>query len=264
MSDPITARLTIGVSEAFQRMGRITPDLRPACRTASGTVPMRPHRGSDRERAPTTVDDVTEKLPDIPQAYQPPLHTPVDAHEPPVTPPADAPQPYQVQFPLPYPPPYQQQRGTRSRAGLVIGAVVLALVVLGGLVVMVAQPGPREEAAPAAAAPVAVPEEALPAGEPADTALPELAALPAGAESQPREATNGTATSIRFVNSTAEQVTVNWLDYRQKRVRYTDLAPGQGYEQQTYSGHVWVVTRSDGTTIAVYEATAEASRAVIR
>lgn len=208
---------------------------------------------------------MTEKLPDIPQAYQPPPQAPVDAYEPPLTPPVSPYEPYRVSFPLPDQPPGLQRRDPRSRAGLVLGAVAAALVLLGGLVVLAArQPGGE---APPAAAPVAAPAEVAPADpieEPAGDALPELAALPGSAESEQRDAGDGTVTSIQFLNTTAEPVTVMWVNYEQKRVWYANLAPGQRYDQQTYAGHAWVVTRSDGTAIAVYEATAQASRAVIR
>ncbi|MEV0900693.1 hypothetical protein [Actinoplanes sp. NPDC049802] len=200
---------------------------------------------------------MTEKLPDTPEAYQPPDQVPADSSEPP----PETTGPYQA-YVLPYAPPPTK----RTRPELVFAAVLAAILVIGASVVLITQWRSRDEA-PSQAAPVAAPAEpTLPAAEtPAAPELPELTALPAGAEKEKSSAKAvWDASSIRFLNTTGASVSVQWLDYQQKRVWYADLAPGQSYDQTTYAGHVWVVTRSDGTAIAVYEATAEPGQATIR
>ncbi|GAA4608049.1 hypothetical protein BJY16_006646 [Actinoplanes octamycinicus] len=139
----------------------------------------------------------------------------------------------------------------RKRTGLIILASVLGALLAAGGAFVVFRAAPRDSAPPTVAAPA----------EPAATGLE---ALPADAESRLTSATDGASTSIHFTNETADPVTIMWLGYDRKRVFYTELPPGQGYDQQTYTGHVWVVTRADGTAIAVFQATAEPARATIR
>ncbi|WP_436535019.1 hypothetical protein [Actinoplanes sp. HUAS TT8] len=186
---------------------------------------------------------MSENLPNVPQAYQPPVNAPVDPYEPPA--------PYQNPRP---------GRGTRV-LGIIVGAFGV-LVVLGALL-LVSRSGHSDPAEPQTAAAPARPQSAA-APPPASAGVQELPALPPTAESTLEDATDGAATWIHFTNSTGGTVTVMWLGYDHKRVKYLDLDPGQGYDQQTYAGHVWVVTRPDGTAIAVYQATAAPAQAVIR
>jgi hypothetical protein len=103
------------------------------------------------------------------------------------------------------------------------------------------------------------------AAAPTSTAgWPELVAQPAGTESDPRGTTYGGPTWIHFTNTTAGTVSVMWLDYDRHRVWYNGLSPGQSYDQQTYAGHIWVITEAGGAVIAVYTATTEPALAIIR
>ncbi|GAA4974800.1 hypothetical protein [Actinoplanes utahensis] len=213
---------------------------------------------------------MSEKLPEIPEAYQPPAHPPETAAEPALPETDTAYRPHVVPGQVPQPP--VPPRGTRSRSGLVVAAVVLGVTLLGGLVAISAQLRTREETPPPSV-PAVVPQDTTAtaaatatatAAPPPAAALPELTALPPSAETEDREVTYGDVTSIRFVNVSAEPVTVLWLDYQKQRVRYMDLTPGQSYDQTTYAGHLWVVTHADGAAVALYQATAEAAQAVIR
>ncbi|WIM93091.1 hypothetical protein ACTOB_005057 [Actinoplanes oblitus] len=170
---------------------------------------------------------MTEKLPDVPPGYQPP---PIVAYQPPPPPP------------------------DRKRTGLIVAASVLGALLAAGGALVVLRAAPADPAPPAAAAPVG----------PAAAGTAELAAVPAGDEWRLKSAENGATTSIHFSNETAGPVKILWLGYDRERVFYTELAPGQGYDQQTYAGHVWVVTRADGTTIAAFQATAAPARATVR
>lgn len=175
---------------------------------------------------------VTENLPNVPQAYQPPATPPAGPYEPPVTAPG--------------------KRSNATAFRLVVVVFVLILTFGGSFVVGLTKPADmldREEAAPA------------PAVRPS---WAELTALPPSAEATAEDATDGAPTWIRFTNETAGTVTVWWLDYDSQRVRYADLPAGRGYDQQTYAGHVWVLTRPDGAAIALYRATPAPALAVIR
>ncbi len=176
---------------------------------------------------------MTENLPNVPQAYQPPVSVPVDPYQPPPS----------------FPPP-------RRGLGPLVFGLGLALAFGVALVIShVGHSGPESAAVPAAA-PVAT--------APAPLGGQELPALPASAESTLTDATDGASTSIHFTNETAGPVTVMWLDYDHKRVKYMDLEAGQGYDQQTYAGHVWIVTRADGSVIALYQAVTTPATAVVR
>jgi hypothetical protein len=193
---------------------------------------------------------VTEKLPHIPPAYQPPTSVPADPYEP---------------HPVPVHP-YQPPRANRVTPGLIILVTVLAFVLCSGTALaatrFLTQDGPASspQAGPPPTAEPATPEATAPE---AAGALPALPALPASAEAELEDAQDGTSTSIHFTNESAETVTVMWLDYDHNRVHYYDLDPGQAYDQQTYGGHIWVVTHPDGSAIAVYEATATPSQVTI-
>ncbi|BCJ48409.1 hypothetical protein GCM10010168_76650 [Actinoplanes ianthinogenes] len=179
---------------------------------------------------------MTEIPPDVPPGYQPP---PVYAYQP--------------------PPP----RNDRRNLGLIILVAVLGLLVVAGgaLVVLRAAPADEPAAQPVAAAPAGDPVGAAPTGA-AD--WPELEVHPAGAELILQGHAQNTATWIHFTNETAGTVVVKWVGYDQQRIFYQELAPGESYDQPTYLGHVWIVTRPDGTPFAVFEATGEPSRATIR
>jgi dipeptidyl aminopeptidase/acylaminoacyl peptidase len=98
------------------------------------------------------------------------------------------------------------------------------------------------------------------AADPAGAAAP--ASLPFDREHRPSRRT-GPATQVTFVNAHGADVELFWLDEDRNRHSYGVLKPGAERVQPTFAGHVWLVTRPGGSTVAVFEATAAPARAVI-
>jgi dipeptidyl aminopeptidase/acylaminoacyl peptidase len=81
---------------------------------------------------------------------------------------------------------------------------------------------------------------------------------------EPRPSRNGGAdTQITFANHTDGAVEIFWIDTEGNRTHYDTLNPGGEWEQQTYAGHVWLVTDRTGKSLGVYEAAARGGRVVI-
>ncbi len=64
----------------------------------------------------------------------------------------------------------------------------------------------------------------------------------------------GEETSLKFVNRTKDDLQIFWLDTEGGRKEYVKLKPDAEHQQHTFAGHVWLVTKTDGTTLGVYEA----------
>jgi len=73
----------------------------------------------------------------------------------------------------------------------------------------------------------------------------------------------GAETTLTFVNRTAGEVELFWLDPEGERRSYGKVRPGEGHVQHTYGGHVWLVTDSEGKTVGVFEAGDEPGTAEI-
>jgi len=73
----------------------------------------------------------------------------------------------------------------------------------------------------------------------------------------------GPETTITFVNRTQGEVEVFWLDSEGQRRSYGKVGAGERHRQHTYAGHVWVVTDSQGETLAVWVAEEEPVTAAI-
>jgi dipeptidyl-peptidase-4 len=73
----------------------------------------------------------------------------------------------------------------------------------------------------------------------------------------------GPSTDIVFINSLAEDLDIYWIAPDGSRHAYGSVAARQRRPQQTYAGHVWVVTKHDGTIVGVYEAAEEGTQALI-
>jgi dipeptidyl aminopeptidase/acylaminoacyl peptidase len=65
---------------------------------------------------------------------------------------------------------------------------------------------------------------------------------------------NGVSSGIRLVNQLDFELNLIWSDYAGKRVPFGKIPPRGERSQQTYDGHVWLVTRPDGTDFAAIEA----------
>ena len=56
---------------------------------------------------------------------------------------------------------------------------------------------------------------------------------------------------MTFINRTAGEVELFWLDTEGKRQSYGRLRPGQEHEQHTYAGHVWLVVDDKGNPLGL-------------
>ncbi|MGD0089686.1 MAG: DPP IV N-terminal domain-containing protein, partial [Planctomycetota bacterium] len=74
---------------------------------------------------------------------------------------------------------------------------------------------------------------------------------------------NGPETSLSFVNRTAKDVKLFWLDWAGERQPYGVVRPGQTHEQHTFAGHVWLVTDSDGKPQGVYQAVEDHATVIV-
>lgn len=52
-------------------------------------------------------------------------------------------------------------------------------------------------------------------------------------------------TTVHFINRSNTAVSIDWLDFDGKRKHYTDLKPGSTGVQNTFSGHVWVISAGE-------------------
>ena len=77
--------------------------------------------------------------------------------------------------------------------------------------------------------------------------------LPAGRNVHPSKRSD-VETSITFENQTEGVVEVWWIDPNGQRQRYAMIKPGQEWEQNTFAGHVWLVTDAAGKNLGVFDA----------
>ncbi|MDR3403726.1 MAG: prolyl oligopeptidase family serine peptidase [Chthoniobacter sp.] len=73
----------------------------------------------------------------------------------------------------------------------------------------------------------------------------------------------GAETRVRFLNHTAEAVDVSWIDPQGKSKAYGHIKAGEEMVQNTFAGHVWLISDAVGGTLAVVEAKAEPLEIVI-
>ncbi len=65
--------------------------------------------------------------------------------------------------------------------------------------------------------------------------------------------TNGEATPLIIENGTPDEIEIFWVDGAGNRKSYGKLPAGQSTTQQTYAGHVWLMTDASGTPLAGVE-----------
>ncbi|MEO5914273.1 MAG: DPP IV N-terminal domain-containing protein [Luteolibacter sp.] len=61
---------------------------------------------------------------------------------------------------------------------------------------------------------------------------------------------NGDATALTIENATPGEIEMFWVDRTGERKSYGKLPPGQSSTQQTYAGHVWLMTDNNGQPLA--------------
>jgi dipeptidyl-peptidase-4 len=74
---------------------------------------------------------------------------------------------------------------------------------------------------------------------------------------------SGTPTKIRFLNNTEKTVKIYWVNSDRNRRHYKTLEPGGVYRQNSFSGHVWLVTDEDEKTLAMFECSDEPADAIV-
>ncbi len=80
----------------------------------------------------------------------------------------------------------------------------------------------------------------------------------------PRASTRtGAETELRFVNRTADQVELFWLDPAGQRQSYGTLAAGGEKSQHSFAGHVWLAADAQGRAIAAFVAPERPGDAII-
>ncbi|MBN1804959.1 MAG: DPP IV N-terminal domain-containing protein [Sedimentisphaerales bacterium] len=87
--------------------------------------------------------------------------------------------------------------------------------------------------------------------------LPDDANIPSSVRRLPRPLPSrwtGGETSIIFINKTKENVKLFWIDSSDKRRPYGEIEAGGQFKQNTYQGHVWLVTDCNDSTLAVFMA----------
>ena len=70
--------------------------------------------------------------------------------------------------------------------------------------------------------------------------------------------------TIRFVNRTALEITLYWIDTSGARHAYGKIAPGERAAQDTFAGHVWLAAGPDGSAVALFVAARTPGLAIIR
>jgi hypothetical protein len=78
-------------------------------------------------------------------------------------------------------------------------------------------------------------------------------------ETTSRSLNSDTATSFTIGNQTSDQLSVYWLDFQGKRVKYFDLPAGQTHLQGTFVTHPWVVADATGNCQRLFTVTTPAN-----
>jgi dipeptidyl-peptidase 4 len=73
----------------------------------------------------------------------------------------------------------------------------------------------------------------------------------------------GDATTLEIVNRTAGTIDLWWSTFDGGRKSYAHIPPGATSQQNTFAGHVWIVTDQESTVLGVVEAHAGPSRVEI-
>jgi hypothetical protein len=168
--------------------------------------------------------------------------------------------PFGQQWP-PQQPPAPGGPGRSNHLPWIIGGVALfAFVCLGAAVAGFI--GLRTWGTSAETSAVPQVSRAVAAGD--SDSWPELPTLPAGTEPSLQSTAHGAPTQIAFVNKRSVPVTVSWLNGEGKLVEYRTLGGGEQYVQQTYVGHLWVVSNVGGPAIVAFQPDEAPGRAVIR
>ncbi|MFM1769378.1 MAG: hypothetical protein RJA22_1907 [Verrucomicrobiota bacterium] len=99
--------------------------------------------------------------------------------------------------------------------------------------------------------------------QPGVTAPPKAPAAPASGGPRASRRT-GPESALTFVNRTANDVELFWVNPDGQRVSYGRLSANQERSQHTFAGHVWIAVGRSGQTLATFEAGEQPARAEIQ
>lgn len=86
-----------------------------------------------------------------------------------------------------------------------------------------------------------------------DDLPPQESRLLAPEEMRGRSGRSGPPSAITIENGTDGEIEIFWMNGRERK-SYGKIPPGGKFGQNTYAGHVWLMTKSDGEPLAAVEA----------
>jgi len=98
----------------------------------------------------------------------------------------------------------------------------------------------------------------------ARVATAPLMPYPPEREKDLRSGSESRSVTVRFLNRTAAEVTLYWIDSAGARHKYGTVPPGGRTSQGTFAGHVWLAAGPDDKAIALFVAAAKPSLATIQ
>ena len=91
-----------------------------------------------------------------------------------------------------------------------------------------------------------------PSTTPSKTSTPVYPDSSCKTEAQSHSLNSNTATSYTITNHLVTTVTLFWLNFEGKRVKYFDLAAGETKDQATFITHPWVVADQQGGCLLLF------------
>ena len=106
--------------------------------------------------------------------------------------------------------------------------------------------------------------EAFAKHERGEKSLPELGTKPIADVEHAASPPGGKAVRLLIENQTDKPAQLFWIDFEGKRKSYGWIRNGFDTEQQTFSGHLFLVTDAKGEPLALFEAPEKTSRAIVK
>ena len=89
-------------------------------------------------------------------------------------------------------------------------------------------------------------------------------ALPLSNRAGQKSAPGGTPASLRIENETPGRIQYHWIDFEGETRSYGWIDPGRRSKQNTFAGHLWLITDESGREIALASAPARDGKLVVR
>jgi len=93
--------------------------------------------------------------------------------------------------------------------------------------------------------------------------LPNLPLAPV-ASGTARSPASSQTVKLRIDNRTGDSVRIFWIDFDGKRQEYGQTDPGRNFTQETFSGHLWLVTNPAGHPLSLFAAGKRDGLAVVK